>query len=1108
MKNDNDYDEKDNRIPELSGKLKSMEEENRQLKSDLQISNAKIQWCVEMMESLTALYKPLISSGFIGEIANVILDQAQKLTTSQHGYVSSIDPITGDSISHTLTNMMENSCDVNENLRGIIFRKGEDGLFPGLSGHSLNSAQAFFTNAPHTHPSSKGVPEGHILIKRFLSVPVMLDDKVVGQIALANSDRDYTENDLFSIKRLAEYYALAIQRQRTENKLTESEIRYQNVIAQADGVAYQRNWETNSYVFTDEGIEKITGYSSEEITPEIFDSLIIEQTDYTKRSMPVQSDITRKVGGERATAYKADYRLLTRNGQEKWVTDSSIQIRDESGKLIDTLGIILDITNRIQAEEDIRLLGQLLDLAPASITVHDPEGNFLYANQETYKSHGYTKDEFLELRVNEIDVPESTQLYEGRLDLLRKNSEVFFNVSHYKKDGSVIPMDIHARLIDWKGKMVVMSIGTDIAERLQSENALRESEERYRSIVETSKEGIWAVDHEFRITFTNQAMADMLGYETSEVMGRMAIDFMFTEDIEGYRKRREERIKGIDGQYEGHFRRRDGKECWTIISSKALIDEDGKFAGSFAMFTDITERKNAEHILQAKEQEFRTLVENVPGAVYRCEVHSPWRVLYMSDGIQVITGRLASEFVSGAIHFGNIVHPDDMAELDRIINEGIMQKHHYDLEYRVLHTDGSIRWASERGRATYNADGDPIYLDGVIIDITDRKQTEEIQARLQQASKLESIGRLAGGVAHDFNNLLTVIQGSISLAMIGLSQNDPLNNRLKMIEDASDRAAQLTRQLLAFSRKQIIEPKVINLNTLVENLRKMMTRIIGEDIELVISLQEDLHNINADVGQIEQVIVNLAVNSRDAMPNGGKLFIETENVIADQEFCKKHPTIQTGHYVLLSVSDTGHGMDEETKNQIYEPFFTTKKQGIGTGLGLATVYGIVKQHDGFINCYSEIGQGTVFKIYLPIIDLEDSKSDSELRTSEELSGNEVILFVEDEEIVREVAIEYLERMGYKILSAENGGMALLISEQHEEPIDLLITDVVMPGMDGKQLVERLHLARPEMKILYTSGYTNNVIVHHGILDEGLNFISKPYRLQALAKTIRDILDKH
>jgi two-component system cell cycle sensor histidine kinase/response regulator CckA len=396
-------------------------------------------------------------------------------------------------------------------------------------------------------------------------------------------------------------------------------------------------------------------------------------------------------------------------------------------------------------------------------------------------------------------------------------------------------------------------------------------------------------------------------------------------------------------------------------------------------------------------------------------------------------------------------------------------------------------------------------------DITERKQAEELQEKLQQSSKMESIGRLAGGVAHDFNNLLTIIQGSASLGMNGLSKNDPLYDRLKMILETSDRAADLTHQLLAFSRKQFIEMKVINLNNLIDNLYKMLGRLIGEDVDLQIMLSKDIDNINGDTGQIEQVIVNLSANARDAMPKGGKLTIETANVELDEAYCRFHVNTQPGKYVMLVISDNGDGMDDATKENIFEPFYTTKGLGRGTGLGLAIVYGIVKQHNGSIEFYSELGHGTTFKIYLPIVEGEVSKLIQPIQPEESkkidiLTGNETILVVEDEDILREMAVEFLSSIGYNVLSAENGGMALMIAEQHKGMIQLMLTDIVMPNMNGRQLAERLQREHPDMKVLYTSGYTENVIAHHGILDSGLNFIGKPYKLQSLAEKLRDLLD--
>ena len=382
-----------------------------------------------------------------------------------------------------------------------------------------------------------------------------------------------------------------------------------------------------------------------------------------------------------------------------------------------------------------------------------------------------------------------------------------------------------------------------------------------------------------------------------------------------------------------------------------------------------------------------------------------------------------------------------------------------------------------------------------------------MQEQLRQAQKIEAIGRLAGGIAHDFNNLLTVIKGVCQLSLLDLHERDPLYENLKEIERSAERAADLTRQLLAFSRKQILEMEVLDLNDIVRGLDKMLHRLLGEDIDLVTVLSEGIGKVKVDPGQMEQVIINLAVNSRDAMPQGGKLTIETADVELDEEYAKRHIAVQPGRYVMLSISDTGVGMTPEVKDRLFEPFFTTKEQGKGTGLGLSTVYGIVKQSGGNIWVYSEPGQGATFKIYLPRVEEPLTEKKREEVSREIPRGGETILVVEDEETVRKLAMRLLKGQGYRVLEASDGGKAFMLCEKYKERIDLILTDVVMPGMSGRELAERLKQIHPEMKVLYMSGYTDNAIVHHGVLKEGIHFIQKPFTLESLARKVREVLDK-
>ncbi len=397
-------------------------------------------------------------------------------------------------------------------------------------------------------------------------------------------------------------------------------------------------------------------------------------------------------------------------------------------------------------------------------------------------------------------------------------------------------------------------------------------------------------------------------------------------------------------------------------------------------------------------------------------------------------------------------------------------------------------------------------------EIAERKRAEEerkkLEAQLHQAQKMEAIGTLASGVAHDFNNILTTIIGNAEIALMDVIKDESLRKGIEEIKKAGEKAASLTRQLLAFSRKQIVQPKILNINELLTDIEKMLGRLIGEDIELLTIPEAALWQVEIDPGQIEQMIMNLSVNARDAMPKGGKLTLETANAYLDWNYFREHDIKgkKIGHYVMLAISDTGSGMNKETQEHIFEPFFTTKKVGKGTGLGLSTVYGVVKQNNGFIWLYSEPGQGSTFKIYLPKVKGDAEPEKREQTSVDDLSGSETVLIVEDDDSLRNFAQKILHIYGYRTLNAKNGEDAIRVCKEHDGQIALIITDVVMPKMDGRETAERLQHLYSQMKVIYMSGYTDNAIVHHGVLEPGLNFLEKPFTLEGLARKVREVLD--
>ncbi len=528
---------------------------------------------------------------------------------------------------------------------------------------------------------------------------------------------------------------------------------------------------------------------------------------------------------------------------------------------------------------------------------------------------------------------------------------------------------------------------------------------------------------------------------------------------------------------------------------------------AFTLSSTVVQATKIKDALNESEERYRALVETTSDWVW--EVNDRAVYTYSSPKCREILGYEPSEIV-GKTPFD--LMPVQEANRLKPEFESILGRHEafQGLENTSIRKDGRTVILETSGVPVFDEKSNFTGYRGIDRDITFRKNVEEernrLQEQLQQAVKMEAIGRLAGGIAHDFNNLLTAIIGNVDLARLSLDSPEAIARHLDGIRMASESAASLTRQLLAFSRRQVIEPKVLVLNDLITNLRRMLGRLLGEDVLLMTVLEPDLGSVKVDPGQIEQVLVNLAVNARDAMPGGGKLIIETTNIGFDEVFHAHHAQLSPGRYVVLALSDTGLGMSEEVKKHVFEPFYTTKSMGRGTGLGLATIFGIVKQSGGAIDFYSVEGHGTTFKIYLPRVEEKPERGMVECAEGELPTGNETVLLVEDDEGVRVPAVMTLERLGYKVLSAPTWNEVASFAEKYEEKIDLLLTDVVMPGINGRELADRLSAIHPEMKVLFTSGYAQNVIVQHGMLEENINFIGKPYSITAIARKIRDILD--
>jgi PAS domain S-box-containing protein len=641
----------------------------------------------------------------------------------------------------------------------------------------------------------------------------------------------------------------------------------------------------------------------------------------------------------------------------------------------------------------------------------------------------------------------------------------------------------------------------EIEARRRTEHKLRESERRLKAAQRLARVGdlTWDVARD-KITWSD-ALFDILGYPKGIHISFEWINnkVHHPEDLPRIKRWLDDALASGSEYlpaFEYRLLRSDGEYIHVHTVGEIRRDEHGNVT-VFATIQDITSRKKAEISLRENEQLFRSIYEHSGMGLSR--VSLDFRIEHANKAYCDMLGYTQEEIVG--MHLKDITRPEILEEnLEKQRQLGRGEIDHFRLEKGFIHKAGHTVYGILDANLIRDKEGKPEYFLGGVVDITERKELEQ---QLLQAQKLESIGRLAGGVAHDYNNMLGVILGSAELGLKQIEPEHPVHARLEQIHSAARRSADITRQLLAFARKQTIAPQVLDLNTAVEQMLNMLRRLIGEEIELTWLPGTDTGQVEIDPVQLDQLLANLCVNARDAISGSGKITIETANVQFDAAYCKTHQGFKPGSYVMLAVSDNGCGMDKETQEHIYEPFFTTKDSGKGTGLGLATVYGIVKQNQGFINLYSEPGRGTTFRIYLTRHTLGTTAPAHKEERSPAGHGQQ-ILVVEDEPTMLELSVMMLEELGYEAIGAQTPNEALRIAKENPH-ISLLLTDVVMPGMNGRELAHQLQEQHPQLKTLYMSGYTANVIAHHGVLEKGVHFIQKPFSLQDLGGKLKELL---
>jgi PAS domain S-box-containing protein len=798
--------------------------------------------------------------------------------------------------------------------------------------------------------------------------------------------------------------------------------------------------------------------------------------------------------------------------KDKFYSIISQPVKDEAGQIVSVLEGITEITERKNYEQQIlkekNLLQQVMETSPVGITMVDEKGNITMANARAEEILGLERSDIYKRRYNDqewqIANVQGNEYPDDQLpfELVKKTGKSVFGIKHSLvwPDGKKVLLSINATpLLDRSGNFNGMvSALVDITERKQAEESLQESEARFRSIYENTAVGLAQVSLDFKIISANEAYCIMLGYEEKDLVGRHLKEITHPDVIEENIQKQANLASGKIDHYrmEKKFIHKNGKTVHAILDANLIRDPSGKAIYFLGSVVDITERKRAEMDLQSQKKLLKGVLDSIKDII-GVQLPDHTMVQYNRAGYELLG--LTKDQVQGKKCYALLGRPhpcENCAASRAYISKELetIEKYIPELGRHFLCTSNPILDNNKNIKLVIQQ----------LTDITEKKRIDE---QLHQAQKMESVGRLAGGVAHDFNNMLGVILGHTELALLQADENHELHGDLKEIQKAAQRSADITKQLLAFARKQTISPRQLDLNDTVASMLNMLRRLIGEDIDLVWQPAANLWSVKMDPTQIDQILANLCVNARDAISGVGKLTIETGKKTFDEAYCNEHAGFIPGDFVLLAVSDNGCGMDKDTLDNLFEPFFTTKEVGKGTGLGLATIYGIVKQNNGFINVYSEPGQGSTFKIYLPrlVADKDIDKAVPEKKAA--AGGTETILLVEDEPTILRMTRMMLERKGYSVLSAATPAEAIDLAKAHADKIHLLMTDVVMPEMNGRDLAGKITALYPDIGLLFMSGYTSNVIAHQGVLDDGVAFIQKPFSMADMTAKVRELLDK-
>jgi PAS domain S-box-containing protein len=878
------------------------------------------------------------------------------------------------------------------------------------------------------------------------------------------------------------------------------------------------------------GAERMLGYSADEVVDKKTPAELSDPQELIARAKSLGVELGTPIApGFDALVFKASrgiediYELtyIRKDGGRFPAVVSVTALRNVQGVIIGYLLIGTDNTARKQAEdareqaitewrkveEQARYLARIVQSSEDAIIGKSLDGVITSWNRGAEKIYGYTEEEIVGQSLSTLIPPELRDETFQILDRINTGeSTELQETTRVRKDGKMIHVSLTVSpIMDPSEKIIGAStIARDITERKRSEEHVARLHQQNELILSSAAEGILGLDLQGKHTFLNPAAARMLGYEVEELLGRPSHSTWHHTKPDGS-PYPEEECQVCAAFRNGVAHRVSNEVFWSKDGTSFPVEyvstpiyEQGRLAGAVLTFADITERKHSDRTVKESEEKFRAIFENSKDGIVLVDVDSKKFHLCNNTFCHMVQYTFDEITQLGIMD----IHPEE--DFSWIIEEFDRRGRHEPEKYMdipVKRKDGSIFWADIKSS--------PVTISGknfVLGNFRDITELRLLENQLRTSQKMEAVGTLAGGIAHDFNNTLTGIVGYGELLRRRLAGDEKALHDLDEILRCAERAATLTRQLLTFARRQVIEPINLNLSTLVADLMKLIGKVVSENIEIRTSLEKNAPTIHADRGQIEQVLMNLCLNARDAMPEGGRLVVETEDVSLDEEYVRLNPYMKAGRYALLTVSDTGVGMDEKTRERVFEPFFTTKGPDKGTGLGLAMVYGIVKQHGGFIHLYSEPGEGTVFKVYFPAIEAQPDSIPEKRREEIVHGGTETILLADDEEAICAIAERVLTGFGYKVLVARNGEEATDIFRQHKE-IVLAILDVVMPRKGGKEAFEEMRKQNPLLKVIFMSGYSIDAIHDTFVLIAGTPFLQKPFGPTLLARKVREVLDK-